>query len=96
MIRIVRLELKAENAQLFEAFFAKTKSSIAQMPGCNGVELYKDADQPHVYYTHSYWDSTEDLEHYRQSEFFMKTWTYTKSLFQNKAQAFSLVEIAEE
>lgn len=95
MIRIVRLELKPEHAIEFEEFFKKTQSTIAAMPGCNGVELYKDADQSNVYYTHSYWDSVADLDIYRKSDFFVKTWAYTKTLFQNKAQAFSLNEIVK-
>lgn len=93
MIRIVRLELKPENCSEFEAFFEKTKATIASMPGCNGVKLYKDADLSYVYYTHSNWDSVDALNAYRDSEFFKKTWAYTKTLFQNRASAFSLLDL---
>lgn len=93
MIRIVRLELKPENCSEFEVFFEKTKDTIASMPGCNGVKLYKDADLNNVYYTHSDWDSVDALNAYRDSEFFKKTWAYTKTLFQNRASAFSLIDL---
>lgn len=93
MIRIVRLELKPENCSEFEAFFEKIKDTIASMPGCNGVKLYKDADMNNVYYTHSDWDSVDALNAYRDSDFFKKTWAYTKTLFQNRASAFSLIDL---
>lgn len=93
MIRIVRLDLLPEHCAEFEAFFEKSKSTIASMPGCNGVELFRDADKENVYYTHSNWDSVDHLNAYRETEFFIKTWAYTKTLFQNKASAFSLNKI---
>jgi len=93
MIRIVRMEFKPEEVPAFIAFFEKSKPVIAAMPGCSGVELYRDASADNVFYTHSLWTGTEALDAYRNTGFFKETWAYTKTLFSGKPQAFSLENV---
>ena len=45
-------------------------------------------------FTISHWDSEAALELYRQSELFKFTWAKTKPLFEEKAQAWSLLNIS--
>jgi heme-degrading monooxygenase HmoA len=44
-------------------------------------------------FTYSQWDSEESLNAYRQTELFVQTWKRTKTLFQEKAEAWSVALI---
>lgn len=89
--RIVRMEFEPDKVEDFLALFEEVKGKIAAQNGCNNVELCKDAAQDNVYFTFSIWESEADLENYRKSDLFEKTWARTKVLFCAKPQAFSLL-----
>ncbi len=76
----------AEFIEIFEESAAK----IRAFPGCQGVRLFRSCDDPAILFTISQWDSTEALNQYRASELFKQTWTRTKRLFEDKAEAWSL------
>jgi heme-degrading monooxygenase HmoA len=91
LLRVVRMSFKPDLLPEFLAMFQETQPKIATMPGCLGVELKQDIAQAHVLYTLSHWRSESDLNAYRQSTLFLETWAKTKAMFQDKPQAFSLV-----
>lgn len=93
LVRLVKLTLKKENIASFEQIFEETKDSIKGFSGCEHLELLKDLNNQNVFFTHSHWNSIEDLDYYRNSEFFKKVWTKTKVLFEEKAEAWSLESI---
>ncbi len=75
----------------FLLLFEEVRGQIAARQGCTHLELCKDASLENVYYTFSIWEKEQDLESYRCSELFEKTWARTKVLFCAKPQAYSLV-----
>lgn len=87
--RIVKLSFKPENVEAFQQIFAESKNKIAGMPGCHSVELLRCTDPDHVFFTYSFWDSEEDLNAYRYSDLFQKTWAKTKILFNDRPLAWS-------
>ena len=89
-IRIVKMKFKAEHCAAFEANFDRNKEKIRSFPGCRRLELLHDKNDPTIYFTYSYWDDDSDLENYRNSDLFKGVWTYTKSLFDAKAEAWSV------
>lgn len=91
LLRIVRMSFQPDLLPEFLALFQETKPKIASMPGCICVELKHDIALPHVLYTLSHWQSEAHLNSYRHSALFVETWTKTKAMFQDKAQAYSLV-----
>ena len=91
LLRVVRMEFHEESLDTFEGLFHNVKSTILSMPGCNHVEMCLDPDAPNVRYTFSRWDSEEDLDTYRKSEFFEVTWEKIKGLFSGKPFAYSLL-----
>ncbi len=91
LVRIVRMIFQEEKVSDFQAFFDAKKATIASFPGCEKVELLKDASLPNVFYTLSHWSRETDLENYRSSAFFKETWTHTKTLFAGKPEAYSLI-----
>jgi len=91
--RIVRLSFKEEHIQTFLVAFENSKTQIAAFPGCTQLKLFKDFSEAGVFYTHSVWESMEDLENYRKSELFKSTWAIVKPMFHASPQVFSLTDI---
>ncbi|PHR90780.1 MAG: antibiotic biosynthesis monooxygenase [Leeuwenhoekiella sp.] len=90
IIRIVKLTLRTEEVETFIELFAAAKQTIRSTEGCEHLELLRDTSNPNIFFTHSHWQNTEALDNYRNSDFFRKTWSETKALFQEKAAAWSL------
>ncbi|QKG51413.1 putative quinol monooxygenase [Hymenobacter sp. BRD67] len=92
LIRIVRLTLQPARTADFLALFRQSESRIRQQPGCRHLELWQDADEPHIYCTYSHWDDSTALNAYRRSELFGQVWPATKRLLAEPAQAFSVIK----
>ncbi|QDA59112.1 putative quinol monooxygenase [Hymenobacter jejuensis] len=95
IIRVVRMTFAPEKTGDFLTLFRSSENKIRQMPGCRYLELWQDADAPHIYCTYSHWDSIADLDAYRRSALFGQVWPATKALFAAPAQAFSVARVAE-
>lgn len=80
-----------DRVEEFLALFEQVKEQIAAFEGCEGLTLLRDAAQPNVLLTYSYWESEEALNRYRFSDLFKSTWAGTKALFNDKPVAWSLV-----
>jgi hypothetical protein len=94
IVRIVKMSFKAEHIKEFQAFFKDRKDRIKSFDGCRHLELWQDSKEPHVFFTYSLWDNEQALNHYRFSEFFKDTWTATKAMFLQKAEAWSVMPVA--
>jgi len=92
--RIVLMELKPGNEAIFLDIFDQVKSEIRTQKGCMGIELLRsDMNEKTSLWTISSWQSEEDLETYRSSSLFQKTWASVKPLFSDKARAWTLTSI---
>ena len=90
IVRIVQMTFEPANVAAFQSLFEERKHLIRHFDGCEHLELWQDAHQPHVFFTYSKWQSEQHLDHYRFSELFKDTWTKTKALFAAKPQAWSV------
>lgn len=97
IIRIVKLTFKDDGAEEFLRLFRERKKEIRHFPGCLHLEVWREDGKPNVLFTYSHWEDVAALNHYRFSAFFKDTWSKTKPLFAEKAQAWSTVseEIVE-
>jgi quinol monooxygenase YgiN len=86
------MEFESQHIAEFRAIFNSVQPKIEQADGCNGVKLFVDSAQENVYYTHSSWNDEDALNAYRNSTLFKETWSKTKTLFAEKARAYSLLE----
>jgi heme-degrading monooxygenase HmoA len=93
-IRIVKLSFHKENIPEFLKNFESIKERIRSAPGNTLLELYQDQDNKSIFFTYSYWETEEDLENYRNSEFFNEVWSFTKKLFNDKPEAWSVNKLA--
>ncbi|WP_412984666.1 putative quinol monooxygenase [Pontimicrobium sp. IMCC45349] len=89
-VRIVKMSFAEENIDAFLENFHKNKNDIRNFDGCRFLELYRDKNNPNIFFTYSYWEKESDLENYRHSELFKNVWAKTKPLFNDKPQAWSV------
>jgi heme-degrading monooxygenase HmoA len=89
-VRIVKMSFHEENIPAFLENFELMKAKIRNSPGNRLLELYQDKNDPRIFFTYSYWETEQDLENYRQSELFYDVWQFTKKLFNDKPQAWSV------
>ena len=88
--RIVKMTLNPDKVKAFEQHFDQYQSHIRNFPGNQFLKLYQDIHNPHVFFTYSYWEKEADLENYRNSELFYDVWQFTKKLFNDKPEAWSV------
>lgn len=81
------------NEIAFRNIFEAHYDTILSMQGCSHLELFQDIDDPSVFVTYSHWDSVQDLDAYRQTDFFAGVWKKTRKLFKDKAVAFSVKRV---
>lgn len=79
-----------QNIEIFLENFNTNKSKIRAFEGCSFLELYRDKNDPNIFFTYSYWESENTLENYRKSELFNTVWSKVKPLFSIKPEAWSV------
>ncbi|ALM47805.1 antibiotic biosynthesis monooxygenase [Flavobacterium psychrophilum] len=89
-VRIVKMGFHEDKVDAFLNNFEQVKQDIRNFPGNRFLELYRDKNDPTVFFTYSYWETEDDLENYRKSELFIEVWAFTKQLFRQKAEAWSV------
>ncbi|WBX72178.1 putative quinol monooxygenase [Tenacibaculum retecalamus] len=89
-VRIVKMSFQSEKIEEFLANFNTKKEFIRSSPGCRLLELYRDKNNPDIFFTYSYWETEQDLENYRNSDLFKGVWAQTKVLFNDKPLAWSV------
>lgn len=89
-VRIVKMTFQEDFIKTFEAIFEENKAHIRNFEGCQLLELYQDKNQPHIFFTYSYWQDESDLENYRHSDLFKQVWSLTKAGFADKPEAWSV------
>ena len=89
IVRIVRMTFQQGQLEAFEALFLQHREAIDQQPGCLGVEWITDPEAPFVRGTLSRWESTADLDAYRQSALFGMIWPTTKAMFSQAPQVWT-------
>ncbi|RKS03326.1 putative quinol monooxygenase [Flavobacterium sp. 102] len=92
-VRIVKMSFHQENIPMFLENFDSIKEKIRGSEGNRFLELYQDKNNPCIFFTYSYWETEEDLENYRRSALFDDVWTFTKKLFNDKPEAWSVDKV---
>ena len=89
-VRIVKMSFAEENIPAFLENFKLMKDRIRNAPGNRFLELYQDKNNKCIFFTYSYWETEDDLENYRKSDLFTEVWDFTKKLFNDKPEAWSV------
>ena len=94
LVRIVKMRFQEDKIEAFLANFNQVKEKIRGFEGNQFLELYQDKNDPRIFFTYSYWETEENLEQYRNSILFKEVWSYTKTLFSDKPEAWSVDKVA--
>jgi heme-degrading monooxygenase HmoA len=89
-IRIVKMRFHEDKIEAFLNNFEEVKHHIRNFEGNRFLELYQDKNDKRIFFTYSYWENEEALENYRKSDLFEGVWSYTKTLFSDKPEAWSV------
>ena len=92
-VRIVKMSFEPSKVDIFLKNFNNSKEKIRNKSGCRLLELYRDKNEPSIFFTYSYWESEQDLENYRNSDLFKSVWAKTKVLFNDKPVAWSVDKV---
>jgi quinol monooxygenase YgiN len=95
LIRVVRMTFRPEEVPAFLENFEVHKILIRNFPGCRHLELWQDENQKNIFVTYSHWESEAALNQYRDSQLFKSVWSFTKTLFSEKPQAWSTKKLQE-
>ena len=89
-VRIVKMSFHEANIPAFLENFESNKEKIRASNGNRLLELYQDKNDSCIFFTYSYWETENDLNNYRKSALFGEVWTFTKTLFNKKPEAWSV------
>lgn len=92
-VRIVKMRFQEDKIEAFLVNFNEVKEKIRNFEGNQFLELYQDKSDPRIFFTYSYWETEENLEKYRNSTLFKEVWSYTKALFSDKPEAWSVEKL---
>ena len=95
IIRIVKLSFHEQQTLSFKKIFEENKHTILAQKGCERLELLQDLSDKNIFFTYSWWDCEENLNAYRDSDWFRKLWNKTKLLFKEKPVAWSTKKISD-
>ena len=93
-IRILKMRFQEDKIEAFLNNFEEVKQHIRNFEGNQFLELYQDKNDNRIFFTYSFWETEAHLEKYRQSELFNEVWTYTKAMFSDKPEAWSVDKVA--
>jgi quinol monooxygenase YgiN len=96
IVRIVKLHIMSKDVKAFEALFWKHHEDIQSQPGCLGVTLMEDPEDPDVRATFSRWESVAHLDAYRKSALFGAVWPATKTLFSASPEVWTYTIASKE
>ncbi len=89
IVRIVKLTFKEEKIEAFLSFFESIKHEVNNFPGCLGMQLLRDQEDPTIIFTYSHWENEESLNHYRASGKFSEIWPHIKPWFNARPEAWT-------
>ena len=62
--RIVKMEFQENKVAQFLTNFETAKHKIRTFKGCMHLELWRDKNQPTIFFTYSKWEEESDLENF--------------------------------
>lgn len=89
-IRIVKMRFEEDKIEAFLENFNQVKEKIRGFEGNQHLELYQDKNDARIFFTYSFWETETHLENYRHSKLFKEVWSYTKKMFSDKPEAWSV------
>lgn len=90
IVRIVLMNFQEDKIEAVKEFLDEVRVKIIKVPGCEQLDILQDVARENIFFSYSHWRSEQDLENYRNSDFFKKTWARAKEWFIDNPRAWSL------
>lgn len=84
------MEINDHDVDKFKSMIQSIQDKIKAFDGCYSVNILCDKNQKNRFFSYSTWESEEDLNNYRKSEFFTEIWSDVKKMFIKDAQAWTV------
>lgn len=94
IVRFVKLTFQPDKVTDFLSVFSEMQQQIVSFEGCLSLKLMRDVHDDNVYFTISEWQDETYLNAYRKSDLFIGVWAKAKTLFAEKAEAWSMEHIS--
>lgn len=91
IVRIVKMTFQEAKIDDFKEFTGSIKDRIRGFTGCEHLDILQDVRNKNIFFTYSKWKSEEDLNNYRNSDFFKDTWTRARAWFAARPEAWTLI-----
>jgi quinol monooxygenase YgiN len=88
--RLVKLTIDDSKIEVFKSIFKNNQKHIQASSGCEMAEVFQDLHNPSIFFTHSKWESEDNLNEYRNSDLFKGIWKETKATFSSPPEVWSL------
>jgi len=93
IVRIVKMVFYENRSEDFAQLSTSIQPAIRKIKGCLHLDLLQDIQHKNIFFSYSHWESEEDLNNYRNSDFFQQTWGKVSQWFREKAQAWSTTKL---
>ncbi|MEZ5025065.1 MAG: antibiotic biosynthesis monooxygenase [Chitinophagales bacterium] len=95
IVRIVKLTMQENEVETFKKYFSTVCDIIRSQKGCHTLQVWQDIHHSNIFFTYSLWDSEQDLDNYRYSDFFSVFWKTVKPWFAAKTEVWSFDKILD-
>ncbi|UCH98705.1 MAG: antibiotic biosynthesis monooxygenase [Candidatus Aminicenantes bacterium] len=89
IVRIVKMTFMESKSDDFKEFVTTIRSKIRNFKGCQHLDILQDLHHRNIFFSYSRWETEQDLENYRRSDFFKETWSKASQWFKAKPRAWS-------
>ena len=96
IVRIVKMKFKKEKINDFIKFSKEIKPIIKEQTGCLFLDILQDVKDKEIFFTCSHWNNEDDLNNYKETDFFKNVWPKAKEWFAGKPEAWSLINTEKE
>ena len=93
IIRIVKMTFLDAKVDDFKEYVKSIQDTIRNFKGCEHLDFLQDIHHKNIFFSCSIWNSEEDLDNYRKSDFFKTTWPKAREWFVDKPAAWSMKKL---
>lgn len=94
VVRFVSLRATPERQAELAEVVTTSAPVVRAVPGCRGLTILQDINDPLHYLTWSLWDSAADLEAYRRSAVYGQVWPRIRACLAERAHAHTFEVLA--
>lgn len=93
ILRIVKMELKETNIDLFHLFMKNLKDEKLKLEGCLHYDYFCDKQNEHIYFSYTIWVTDRHLKKYKKTELFKEVTRTVRNLCKKEPIAWTVENV---